>query len=217
VGREVIGPVGLKPWGPWFATARRGRSGAGRCRPYWERPGAPHRGSGAFSAPAPCSPIRMEGSRPACLRTGQTLPRVSRAHRLMHHFLDEAGEGACLVVVVRPAGNTAQRSIGGNSQSRSTALTTPFAISGANIHSEAMAMPALARSATRTPSKVTAADTRSLPVRLGAPPSAHASTSMSRAAARRGLDLEGHPHVAGSVVAPPETSCPTERTSTIMG
>ena len=56
-----------------------------------------------------------------------------------------------LAVAVRPAGNTAQRSIRGNSQSWRTTFTVPSAISGANIHSEAIAMPALASTAARTP------------------------------------------------------------------
>jgi hypothetical protein len=56
------------------------------------------------------------------------------------------------LAVVRPAGKTAQRSICGNVQPRSTILTVPSLISGANIHSEAIAIPALASTAARTPS-----------------------------------------------------------------
>ena len=63
-----------------------------------------------------------------------------------------------LAVAVRPAGKTAQRSIRGNSQPFSTTLTVPSAISGANIHSEVIAIPARASTAARTP---TAAPTRS--------------------------------------------------------
>ena len=57
-----------------------------------------------------------------------------------------------LAVAGRPAGNTAQRSIWGNFQSWSTTFTVPSAISGANIHSEAIAIPALVNTAARTPS-----------------------------------------------------------------
>src|SRR5229473_432800 len=59
------------------------------------------------------------------------------------------------LAVVRPAGKTAQRSICGNVQPRSTILTVPSLISGANIHSEAIAIPVLASTAARTPSQAT--------------------------------------------------------------
>ena len=84
--------------------------------------------------------------------TRSGLPRCCRANWDTHQFLDELGEDACFSGPVRPAGKTAQRSICGNVQSRSTTLTMPSLISGANIHSEAIAIPALASTAARTPS-----------------------------------------------------------------
>lgn len=66
--------------------------------------------------------------------------------------LIKSAKARALVLDVRPLGKTAQRSIGGSSQSVSTSRTLPDANSGPNIQLEATARPIPANTASRTPS-----------------------------------------------------------------